>query len=400
LKVLMLGDSPLISTGFGRVQKHSLDAFLERGWDVASVTAMQYEERETDLPFKQYVPEKRDQMGLFKAVDAIKEFQPDVIFSMGDPGTAASHGIVIPTSIPAFFYVPVEGEPIVLPEWRNLLSSVRWMSCTKYGAEIAKRDLGVDVPWVYHGVDTEAFYPYTDTRRDTIRESLGWSDKFVVMTVAANVRRKQHPRLFEALRVLKNDFKMKDIILYDHTVPFQQYWLDGWDLPVISQAFGLTDDIVFNPFMTSFGKSIPDSAKSDAPSLADLYNAADLFVLPSQVEGFGLPIAEAMACGLPVAVTDYAAAKEVARHGQGAMIPVHDWEVHKSGTLYANIDPHGLAQLIRSLRNDPKRRARMRQAGIEATPLFSWDAYKEMLVGQITDCYEAGPAQDLPQAEG
>ena len=48
------------------------------------------------------------------------------------------------------------------------------------------------------------------------------------------------------------------------------------------------------------------------PGLVEMYNASDLFVLPSQVEGFGLPIAEAMACGLPVMVTKYAAGWEVA----------------------------------------------------------------------------------------
>jgi glycosyltransferase involved in cell wall biosynthesis len=41
--------------------------------------------------------------------------------------------------------------------------------------------------------------------------------------------------------------------------------------------------------------------------LADLYNEADAFVLPTRAEGWGLPIVEAMACGLPVIVTNYSA---------------------------------------------------------------------------------------------
>jgi glycosyltransferase involved in cell wall biosynthesis len=41
--------------------------------------------------------------------------------------------------------------------------------------------------------------------------------------------------------------------------------------------------------------------------LAALYNDADAFVLPTRAEGWGLPIVEAMACALPVIVTDYSA---------------------------------------------------------------------------------------------
>lgn len=42
----------------------------------------------------------------------------------------------------------------------------------------------------------------------------------------------------------------------------------------------------------------------DEAVLAALYNGADLFVFPSSMEGFGLPIVEAMACGAPVLTTD------------------------------------------------------------------------------------------------
>lgn len=44
-----------------------------------------------------------------------------------------------------------------------------------------------------------------------------------------------------------------------------------------------------------------------AAELASLYRSADAFVLPTRGEGWGLPIVEAMACGLPVIVTDYSA---------------------------------------------------------------------------------------------
>src|SRR5687768_397249 len=247
MKVLLLGDSPLKTTGFGRVNRVATEAFLREGWTVASVTNLQTEEMEPELAIRPYVPPKTDGMGLRTALEAIEDFAPDVIYATGDPGSIAAFALVIPARIPVFFYVPIEGEPIVLPEWQQLLRTVPFMTCSNYGAEVARVDLQREVEMVYHGVDSEVFKPLTPERRAEIREQFGWTDKFVVMTVAANVRRKQHPRLFEAIALLKNQYKQRDIVLYDHTVPFQSYHLEGWNLPVVSAAMGVTDEVVFNP---------------------------------------------------------------------------------------------------------------------------------------------------------
>ncbi len=53
------------------------------------------------------------------------------------------------------------------------------------------------------------------------------------------------------------------------------------------------------------------------------YNAADLFVSPSSLEGFGFTVGEAMSCGLPVVVSDRGALPELVVHGEGGFVCRH-----------------------------------------------------------------------------
>jgi glycosyltransferase involved in cell wall biosynthesis len=59
--------------------------------------------------------------------------------------------------------------------------------------------------------------------------------------------------------------------------------------------------------------------------MPEVYRSVDLLLAPTRREGFGLSIAEAMACGLPVVATDCAAVPELIRHGSGGMLcPMDD----------------------------------------------------------------------------
>lgn len=397
MKVLILGDSPLGKTGFGRVNLHATRAFLARGWEVAAVAGLQSQPVETDLPIRLFIPEKNDSAGYIKAIEVFeqKEYVPDIIYMTGEPGTIAGYSMVIPDGIPVFAYVPIEGEPILNLSWRTILSHIDFMTCSEYGQQVAARDLPKKIDYIYHGVDTATFNPMTDIERDMMRDRLGWTDKFVVTVVAQNVRRKQLTRLIEAMHILKTQYKQKDVLLYLHTVPFQNHWLEGWNLPEVAAGWGVADSVVFNPMMSGFGKAVPERGDLEVPGLRELVASADLFVLPSQVEGFGLPIVEAMACGTPVAVTKYGAGWEVARLGGGVGIPPTDWEIHKSGTRYANVSPHDIAKVILSLKRDPRKLARMRAQGLEAVKQFDWTAFEELVCAKIEDICSRPKAEPI-----
>jgi len=95
--------------------------------------------------------------------------------------------------------------------------------------------------------------------------------------------------------------------------------------------------------------------KSD--ELAGVYRACDAMAFPSRHEGFGRPIVEAQACGLPVVV----AATDCAREIGGGGSPTHPPD-----------DAPALAAHLRSILTDPAARAAVVEAGFENIRRFSW----------------------------
>jgi glycosyltransferase involved in cell wall biosynthesis len=388
-RALILGDSPRLKTGFGKVNRIAADLFQKQGWEVAAVAGLTTEAPSTDDGIKTYVPSRPgDVLGLYEIERAVEEFKPDIAFFTADLGTAVALTSVTPGSVAGFGYIPIEGGPVANQHWQLVCKALPMMTCSKYGADLIQEQFGRTIDWAYHGIDHNVYKPNPKARDDT-RSLFKWTDKFVINMTANNVRRKQIPRLIEAVAILKHKYKQKDIVLYLHTVPFQNYWLEGHNLDEITRMYDVWDEVKFHPAMNQYQSYIPETSPVKGfPGLAEMYNASDLFVLPSQVEGFGLPIAEAMATGLPVLVTKYAAGYEVASPA-GRGIPVKDWEVHKSGTLYGNVSPVDLANEILRLKRNPKERQRMSEAGLRRAADFTWDDFESKLIPALEATYDA-----------
>lgn len=126
----------------------------------------------------------------------------------------------------------------------------------------------------------------------------------------------------------------------------------GW------KTSALSDRIAASPFRDRIhlpGYATPKTAR-------DLYQAAEVFVYPSLSEGFGLPVLEAMACGVPVVASTAEALAEVA--GDAALYA-------------APRDAGGFARQIETLLDDRGLASRLAAAGLSRAATFTWEAAAE-----------------------
>ena len=122
----------------------------------------------------------------------------------------------------------------------------------------------------------------------------------------------------------------------------------GWGrepLGEIIDALKIRDQVLWTGFV----------ADEDLP---DLYRGAAMFVYPSLYEGFGLPILEAMACGVPVITSNRSSLPEIA--GNAAL-------------LVDPTQPDALAAAMSDVMNDKALHEEMRSNGIARAKDFTWE---------------------------
>jgi glycosyltransferase involved in cell wall biosynthesis len=118
--------------------------------------------------------------------------------------------------------------------------------------------------------------------------------------------------------------------------------------------------------------------------LPGLFAGADAFLYPTLYEGFGLPVIEAMACGIPVLTSATSALQEIA-----------------GGYAYL-VDPMDVDKIARGiidLATDPRRRAEFAELGKRRARDFSWDRAAEQTLKIYAEAL-AGPASRRRPASG
>jgi glycosyltransferase involved in cell wall biosynthesis len=112
--------------------------------------------------------------------------------------------------------------------------------------------------------------------------------------------------------------------------------------------------------------SVPHTA------LNQYYSSASVFVFPSLVEGFGLVLLEAMACGIPVITTPNTAGPDILTDGiEGFIVPIRDVETLKEKLEWCYSHPQELAQ--------------MGQAARRKAEQLTWELYRQKLASRVQE---------------
>jgi glycosyltransferase involved in cell wall biosynthesis len=220
-------------------------------------------------------------------------------------------------------------------------------------AEIV-RELGVEparIAVVPNGVDTDLFRPAARTS--------GASPK-IIATASADVPLKGLDPLLRAFARVRRVHAGVELTIVGQPRP------DG-PTPRLLRELDLGDSVRFV------------SGLSDA-ELAQLCGSADLAVVPSLYEGFSLPAAEAMACGLPLVATTAGGLPEVVgADGEAAL-------------LVPPGDPLPMAGAISALLADPGLRRRMGEHGrARVLTCFTWEAAARATVERYQEAITPPP---------
>lgn len=213
---------------------------------------------------------------------------------------------------------------------------------------------------IYPGIDAQQFRPLRPPAGFYTRYGLS-QDTPYLLHISTEEARKNVPRLLQAFARLKDT--LPEMVLLKIGRPLyptqRQHHLN------LIAELGIQDSVIF----------INDVPDEDLPYF---YNASRLLIFPSLEEGFGFPVLEAMACGLPVICSRAASLPELA--GDAAWL----------------VDPLDVQDITRALLQvlaDRECSASLSSAGLEQVKKFSWQSTAAQTLEvyrQVMEAHHAG----------
>lgn len=226
------------------------------------------------------------------------------------------------------------------------------MLVNKYQLPAAK------VPMIPPGYDDNRFFPVSDASRQMLRRKLGLKGN-VIYANGRLATNKGYDLLINAFAVVAK--RLPDAVLH---LAAGGGSLGGNERKILAglkrqvRKLGLQRKVKFVGF-------VPDN------QLADYYRAADVFVLSSRYEPFGMTAIEAMACGTPTVITIHGGLYRAVSFGRHA--------------LYADpLDPEDLGIMIVKPLRHPGLRSRLSRMGAhKARSLFTWTGIAQQLISLV-----------------
>jgi len=184
------------------------------------------------------------------------------------------------------------------------------------------------------------FRRITDTRElETIKSRYALPDRFIfTLTKRKGGDRKNLAATLEAYRKY-------------HSSSDNPYHLviGGKDCHLFREEYGIPDD--------GYGSRISFPGWIDQKDLPSVYSQADLFLYPSNLEAFPIPITEAMACGTPIITSDANGLREIAGEAAKFVDPT---------------DSDGIADAVGQVLSNSALRSKLTARGLERSAAFSW----------------------------
>ncbi|MEO8277163.1 MAG: glycosyltransferase [Thermoanaerobaculia bacterium] len=208
------------------------------------------------------------------------------------------------------------------------------------------------------GYDDNRFFPVGDSTARALRQRMGF-DGPVVMAIGRLARNKGYDLLIRAFELVAK--RNPDASLY---LAVGGERLGEAEIAIRSELENLVAELQLVD-RVRFGSFVPDD------ELADYFRAADVFVLSSRYEPFGMTAIEAMACGTPTVVTVHGGLFRALTFGRHA--------------LYADpFDREDLGIMVHKILSHPRLRARLARMGAhKARSLFTWTGIAQQLVALV-----------------
>lgn len=264
-------------------------------------------------------------------------------------------------------YAPVDHEPIPPKVLSRLRSSYHPVAYSKHAAKLFQ-EAGLDHHYIPHGVETKIFKPYDKGGKLQAKRWLKFDEEhFLIGTVAANKgwpSRKGYPELLEAFSIFHETHPEARLVAHTEIIDTRY---NAIDLRALADMYGVADYVQYStPYVHLIGLTPREMAR--------YYNAFDVFCLPSMGEGFGIPILEAQACGVPVIVSDWTACAELCGSGWKVKVGKKIPTLLHSFQAYADVD-----DLVRRMEEayyvwkDPDALSTMQRKAREFAMQYDWD---------------------------
>lgn len=305
-KLLWVGDA-VCSSGFERATRYTTRALMDE-FDV-TILGLNYVGDPHNYPCKVYTCwPGGDFSGLGRMQEIVGRVQPDVIVIQQDPWNFPAYLEQIVEGIPVIGAIAVDGKNCRGAMLNGLDLAIFWTEFAREEARLGGHTGKSAV--IPLGVDLDIYKPVPD--RAALRDEMkmrqvfklkGLSpDPFIVGVVGRNQPRKRLDLTIEYFAEWVNSREIEDAGLWLHVAPTGDA---AYDLKQLAEYYGVMKYVMVPDIDPHYGVTEARLARS--------YGLFDCLLTTTQGEGFGLPMFEAMACGVPLIVPDWSALGELTK---------------------------------------------------------------------------------------